>query len=66
MPGDEPIIRAEFLEIIRRLDERISSLDRNMTELRHDMRNIQNWIVGLYLFVITVAGVSVAVAVALK
>jgi hypothetical protein len=59
MPEDEPILRGELLEIVHRLDERLSSLDRNMIEIRYDIRHLQNWMIGLYLFIITVACVTI-------
>lgn len=69
MAEDEPILRGELREIIQRLDERISSLDRNMTDMRADMRadirQMRHWIFGLYGFILTVAAISIAVTKAL-
>jgi hypothetical protein len=70
--AEEPIVRNELLQMIQRLDERISSLDRNMTlmrenlndavkDLRADNRQVRTWIFGLYMAVIGVAAVAVAI-----
>jgi chaperonin cofactor prefoldin len=56
---DEPVLHGELRAIIERLDERISSLDRNMTEMRADLRQMRNWLIGLYMFILAVAGVAV-------
>lgn len=62
---DEPVLHGELREMINRLDERISSLDRNMmtqlTDMRADMRQMRNWLIGLYMFILAVAGVAVTI-----
>ena len=56
---DEPVLHGELRAIIERLDELISSLDRNMSEMRADLRQMRNWLIGLYMFILAVAGVAV-------
>lgn len=78
----EPVLHGELREMINRLDERISGLDRNMgdriseitdtmkdmrtemrasqTEIHTDMRQMRNWLIGLYLFILSVATGTVA------
>ena len=61
----DPVLRGELREMIQRLDERISGLDRNMTDMRADMRQMRTWIFGLYGFILSIAAISIAVVKAL-
>ncbi len=47
---------AELVESVRRLDDRISSMDRNMTEMRADIRMLTRFVMGSYAMMIGVAG----------
>jgi hypothetical protein len=54
----EPMYHGELRAMIDRLDERLSSLDRNLTERRTDIRHLTNGLIGLYLFILAVAGLA--------
>ena len=63
---DEPLLYGELREMIQRIDERISNLDRNfinaITDIRADMRQMRNCLIGLYMFIIAVATAAITVA----
>ncbi len=52
----DPVTHGELVEIVRRLDDRISGMDRNMTEMRADIRMLTRFVMGSYAMMIGVAG----------
>lgn len=56
----DPVTHGELVEIMRRLDDRISSLDRNVNqslgEMRSDIRMLTRFVMGSYAMMIGVAG----------
>jgi hypothetical protein len=54
----EPMYHGELRAIIERLDERISSLDRNMTEMRADIRHLSGRLFTLHLAMWGAVGVG--------
>ncbi len=67
---DEPLLRGEFLEIIRRLDERISALDRNMgdrmTSMENRLLSLENWMkTSMMTMIVIIAGVAVQIVLTL-
>ena len=53
---NDPVTHGELVEIVRRLDDRISGMDRNMTEMRADIRMLTRFVMGSYAMMIGVAG----------
>ncbi len=60
-----PVTHGELVEIVRRLDDRISSMDRriddmnrNVTETRSDIRMLTRFVMGFYAAIIGVVGVA--------
>lgn len=57
---NDPVTHGELVEIIRRLDDRISTLDRNtnqsLAEMRADIRMLTRFVMGSYAMMIGVAG----------
>ena len=56
----------QMMAVVERLDERISGLAqevRNLREdfgqMRTDLRHLTNWLIGLYLFILAVAGLAI-------
>lgn len=69
---DEPVLHGELREMIQRLDERISSLERtvidavshirsDVQDMRADIRQVRGWIFMLYIFIIGVATAAVTI-----
>ena len=52
----DPVTHGKLVEIVRRLDDRISGMDRNMTEMRADIRMLTRFVMGSYAMMIGVAG----------
>ncbi len=52
----DPVTHGELVEIVCRLDDRISGMDRNMTEMRADIRMLTRFVMGSYAMMIGVAG----------
>jgi hypothetical protein len=50
----EPMYHGE----LRAMIDRLSSLDRTLTEMRSDIRHLTNGLIGLYLFILAVAGLA--------
>jgi hypothetical protein len=55
----DDVTYGQMMAVVERLDDRISSLDRNLTEMRTDIRHLTNWLIGLYLFILAVAGAAI-------
>lgn len=57
----------QMMAVVERLDERISGLAQEVRHLREDfgqmrtdLRHLTNWLIGLYLFILAVAGLALA------
>lgn len=54
----DPVTHGELVEIVRRLDDRISSMDLNLSEMRADIRMLTRFVMGFYAVMLGAVGIA--------